>query len=147
MIYGPWDVDNDNDGVRDSVWIDAGLPVMIDKQGRLVKPLVAILAVDLDGRLNVNAHGTRELAGLGAGLAVTPPYNPATPLPPQRHRIRDESEPYTSWSGVRTGRNHARTRDRQQVRQSRRRWHVGSSRVGPAATATTSSPAAKTTST
>ncbi len=24
MIYGPWDVDNDSDGIRDSVWIDFG---------------------------------------------------------------------------------------------------------------------------
>ncbi len=63
MIYGPWDVDNDNDSRRDSVWVDVGLPVMMSPQGRLVKPLAAILCVDLDGRLNLNAHGTRELAG------------------------------------------------------------------------------------
>lgn len=61
MIYGPWDVDNDMDGVRDSVWLDFGAPVMMNKQGRLVKPLAAIMVVDLDGRLNVNAHSSRDI--------------------------------------------------------------------------------------
>lgn len=61
-IYGPWDVDNDLDGVRDSVWIDAGLPVMENTDGRLVKPLVAMLVVDMDGRLNLNAHGSEDVA-------------------------------------------------------------------------------------
>ncbi|BBO32191.1 hypothetical protein [Lacipirellula parvula] len=63
MIYGPWDVDNDNDGVRDSVWIDVGLPVMAGPNGKLVKPLVAMLIVDQDGKANVNAAGTCDLAG------------------------------------------------------------------------------------
>ena len=62
MIYGPWDVDNDLDGVRDSVWIDAGLPVMENSDGRLVKPLVSMLVVDMDGRLNLNAHGSEDIA-------------------------------------------------------------------------------------
>jgi len=62
MVYGPWDVDNDNDGVRDSVWLDVGLPVMSLPNGKRVKPLAALLVMDLDGRLNVNAHGTVELA-------------------------------------------------------------------------------------
>lgn len=56
----PWDVDNDNDGVRDSVWLDLGFPIQSTADGRLYKPLVAILCVDLDGRINVNAHGTLE---------------------------------------------------------------------------------------
>lgn len=62
MIYGPWDVDNDNDGVRDSIWIDFGAPIVAGPDGRMVKPLAAILCLDLDGRLNVNAHGSLELA-------------------------------------------------------------------------------------
>lgn len=64
MVYGPWDVDNDNDGRRDSVWVDFGAPVMMGPQGRLVKPLAAVLCLDMDGRLNLNAHGTSHLAGL-----------------------------------------------------------------------------------
>jgi hypothetical protein len=54
---GPWDVDNDNDGVPDSVWVDLGDPVQAAEDGTRYKPLYAFLIVDLDSRLNVNAHG------------------------------------------------------------------------------------------
>ncbi len=62
MVYGPWDVDNDNDGFRDSVWIDVGLPVMAGPNGKLVKPLAAMLIIDMDSRANANAAGTCDLA-------------------------------------------------------------------------------------
>jgi len=62
MVYGPWDVDNDNDGIRDSIWIDFGAPVMIGPEGKLVRPLAAILCIDLDGRPNVNVAGSLDLA-------------------------------------------------------------------------------------
>ena len=68
MIYGPWDVDNDNDGVRDSVWVDFGAPVRENSDGKLVKPLAAILVLDMDGRLNINAHGSRDIAADDHGL-------------------------------------------------------------------------------
>ena len=58
LITGPWDVDNDGDGIADSVWIDPGYEVRSTPDGRLYKPLVAILCVDMDGRLNLNAHGS-----------------------------------------------------------------------------------------
>ena len=51
------DVDNDGDGVADSVWLDIGLPVMRAADGRKFKPLVAYMVLDLDGRLNLNVHG------------------------------------------------------------------------------------------
>ena len=70
MVYGPWDVDNDNDGVRDSVWVDLGLPVMAGADGRMVKPLVSLLVIDMDGRLNVNAHGTADLADTERGTGI-----------------------------------------------------------------------------
>jgi hypothetical protein len=54
---GQWDVDNDGDGVPDSVWVDLGMPIRATADGHLYKPLFAILCVDLDGRLNLNAHG------------------------------------------------------------------------------------------
>ena len=69
-----WDVDNDGDGIPDSIWIDPDLPVQSMPDGRLCKPLVAILCVDLDGRLNVNAHG--NLAHTTATIAPT-----TVPLP------------------------------------------------------------------
>jgi hypothetical protein len=56
-IHGPWDVDNDGDGVTDSIWIDVGMnPVSMGNTQ--VQPLVAVMILDLDGRINLNAHGT-----------------------------------------------------------------------------------------
>lgn len=52
-------VDNDRGGIPDSDWVDLGFPVMTGADGRQVKPLFAILCVDLDGRLNVNFVGNR----------------------------------------------------------------------------------------
>ena len=57
-LDGPWDVDTDGDGITDAIWTDWGLPARSMPDGRVVKPLVAAKIVDLDGRLNVNAHGT-----------------------------------------------------------------------------------------
>ncbi|HIN54373.1 MAG TPA: hypothetical protein EYM79_08675, partial [Planctomycetes bacterium] len=55
----PWDIDNDGDGRPDSVWVDMGFPVQTDSSGRQYKPLFAILCADMDGRLNLNAHGNQ----------------------------------------------------------------------------------------
>lgn len=57
---GPWDVDNDNDGVPDSIWVDLGEPVQELGDGRMYKPLYAFLIEDMDGRLNLNAHGSAD---------------------------------------------------------------------------------------
>ncbi len=59
-IVGPWDVDNDNDGVPDSVWVDLGDPIQQTEDGTRYKTLYAILCIDLDSRLNVNAHGLAD---------------------------------------------------------------------------------------
>jgi len=42
---------------NDSIWIDMGLPSFVLPNGKRIKPLVAPLILDLDGRLNLNAHG------------------------------------------------------------------------------------------
>jgi hypothetical protein len=65
LLNGQWDVDNDGDGVQDSVWVDLGMPVRSTSDGRLYKPLFAILCTDLDGRLNLNAHGCVAQAAAG----------------------------------------------------------------------------------
>jgi len=44
-------------GPNDSIWIDAGFPVMIGPDGRRFKPLFAPLVLDLDNRINANVHG------------------------------------------------------------------------------------------
>jgi hypothetical protein len=67
---GQWDVDNDGDGIPDSNWMDLGAPVRATSDGRLYKPLYAVLCVDLDGRLNLNAHGCMAQAfGATSGTA------------------------------------------------------------------------------
>jgi hypothetical protein len=66
-----YDVDNDGDGVTDSIWVDAGLPVRTAADGRMYKPMVAILCVDLDGRLNVNAHGNVAQANGNYSAQIT----------------------------------------------------------------------------
>jgi hypothetical protein len=53
-------VDNDGDGVLDSGWLDVGLPPIVNAAGQTLYPRAAILITDLDGRLNVNAHGSRS---------------------------------------------------------------------------------------
>jgi len=52
-----WDVDNDGDGVPDSIWVDAGLDVQTASDGTKFKYLAAILCVDMDGKININANG------------------------------------------------------------------------------------------
>ncbi|MDG2183217.1 MAG: hypothetical protein P8L78_16120 [Mariniblastus sp.] len=52
------DVDSDNDGEKDAVFIDNGYELITDADGRRFKPRVAYKVVDLDGRLNLNAHGS-----------------------------------------------------------------------------------------
>src|SRR6185369_9833063 len=72
---------NDNDGSPDSIWVDLGMPVTTDAAGRMVKPLFAIMVVDLDGRVNLNAHGTfqsvltalPDLANVTTGPATSAP--------------------------------------------------------------------------
>jgi hypothetical protein len=56
-LNGIWDVDNDGDGVPDSVWVDPGLPVVTAADGKRYKRLVAILVKDMDGRADLNGHG------------------------------------------------------------------------------------------
>jgi hypothetical protein len=88
-INGPWDVDNDGDGVWDSIWIDPGLPLATAPDGRKMKRLVAIMIRDLDGRVHVNAQGHPEFAkdyarpdGAVAGpLAGSSPGTPFPDLP------------------------------------------------------------------
>ncbi len=57
LINGPWDVDNDNDGIPDSLWVDFNLPPVQAPDGRWIKPMIAPLIEDLDGKINVNAGG------------------------------------------------------------------------------------------
>lgn len=53
-----FDVDNDNDGITDSIWMDLDLPIMVRTSDNATYiPLVALLIQDLDSLLNLNAVG------------------------------------------------------------------------------------------
>jgi hypothetical protein len=75
LIAGPWDVDNDGDGVTDSVWIDPDLPLITGPNGKLLKALVAYSIEDFDSRLDLNATGNLTQVGSSA-LAPNTPNNP-----------------------------------------------------------------------
>lgn len=86
-----WDVDNDGDGQPDSVWVDLGFPVQRRPDGTLYKPLFAILVVDMDGKLNVNANGNLNQLVQDSQVNLDGPYagnnllvaagNPVAPIP------------------------------------------------------------------
>ena len=71
LTTGPWDVDNDGDGLADSVWIDLDMPLMTSPEGKLLKMLTSYYIVDLDSRLDLNAVGN-----LHQKTDLT--YNPST---------------------------------------------------------------------
>jgi hypothetical protein len=50
-------VDNLNNGSPDGVWIDIGLSTLSDREGTRFKPLVSYTVIDLDSKINLNAHG------------------------------------------------------------------------------------------
>jgi hypothetical protein len=54
-------VDNLNNGSPDGVWLDIGLPAQTSKDGTRFKPLVSYTVIDLDSRINLNAHGHQYL--------------------------------------------------------------------------------------
>ena len=98
---GQWDVDNDGDGVPDSVWVDLGVPVRATADGHLYKPLFAILCTDLDGRLNVNAHGCP------GQTVTTTPISGAASVWPSNHVFAGSVQPtdLPRRPGLFTGRN------------------------------------------
>jgi hypothetical protein len=57
-----YDVDNDGDGVTDSVWLDLGYPVQKRPAGKLYKPLFAFMVLGLNGRLPLNTAGNLQAA-------------------------------------------------------------------------------------
>ena len=63
-----YDVDNDGDGVPDSVWLDLGYSARADSTGRLYKPLFAFMVIGLNGRIPLNTAG--NLAGSAAAPVV-----------------------------------------------------------------------------
>ena len=91
LINGPWDVDNDGDGIADSLWVDFYLPEQTLADGTIIRPFVAPLIEDLDGRINLNRAGTWSQLTSGRFNGS----NPTTYVPrwPDPHRTRTSSQP------------------------------------------------------
>jgi hypothetical protein len=75
-------IDNDGDAFPDSGFIPLGLPVVRDAAGNSLTVKAAVLVVDLDGRLNLNTHGsssdvaTPEKSAFGGSSDLYPDFNP-----------------------------------------------------------------------
>jgi len=72
QITGPWDVDNDRDGIPDSVYINPGLPASYSPDGRMLRPLASLMIQDLDSRININTAGDRTQGLTGFDLSPNP---------------------------------------------------------------------------
>ena len=77
-----YDIDNDGDGITDSVWLDLGYPSLRDPRGLTFKPMFAFMVLGLNGRLPLNTAGNlqsrdfqRPLAGPPASFAEYYPQN------------------------------------------------------------------------
>lgn len=85
LTRGPWDVDNDGDGISDSIWTDINLPLMTSNEGKLLKVLAAFYINDMDGKLDINASGSQaqaDLASFEQRLSdIRFAYNSSYPLP------------------------------------------------------------------
>ncbi|MFM7070675.1 MAG: hypothetical protein ACKO38_02635 [Planctomycetota bacterium] len=80
-----WDVDNDGDGIPDSVWVDPGLPIVTSRDGRQYKRLYAVLVRDMDGRVNLNAMGAMAHSNPSyTNTNITDPRSPGLNLAPQK---------------------------------------------------------------
>jgi large repetitive protein len=55
-----YDVDNDGDGVTDSVWLDLGYPPKRSPGSQIFKPLFAFMIIGLNGRLPLNTAGNLQ---------------------------------------------------------------------------------------
>ncbi|MGC1723671.1 MAG: hypothetical protein WA746_32210, partial [Isosphaeraceae bacterium] len=77
-----FDVDNDADGVTDSVWLDLGYPAHPDSSGRLSKPLFAFLVIGLNGRIPLNSAGNLAATGATGATHATHLGNSVSELDP-----------------------------------------------------------------
>ena len=87
LTEGPWDVDNDGDGIADGIWLDIGLPLISTPRnpGVYYKPLVSYYVIDLDGRINVNTIGNTGQSppdGSARGMGLGPAELSSDLLPP-----------------------------------------------------------------
>ncbi|MGI5831683.1 MAG: hypothetical protein ACOX6D_04020 [Thermoguttaceae bacterium] len=116
-----WDVDNDNDGIRDGIWIPSGLPIRVDENGTPYATMFSFTVLDLDGRVNVNTAGNwdqlphwhvdcySELAILAAAETTSDTYSPwhpsnsSSPCPLPAETASDPNSPWYSFESLTAG--------------------------------------------
>jgi hypothetical protein len=70
--------DNDNDGVHDGWFFDPGFPTIRGEAGLPIRVDISCLILDMDGRLNVYAHGSiRDLVSFPSPLPFGSGYGTA----------------------------------------------------------------------
>ena len=70
--------DNDNDGVHDGWFFDPGFATIRGADGLPIRVDISCLILDMDGRLNVNAHGSiRDLVSFSSPLPFGSGYGTA----------------------------------------------------------------------
>ena len=83
-----YDVDNDGDGLRDSVWLDLGFPAQRDATGKLYKPMFSLMVLGTNGRLPLNTAGNlqgRLLANAPTDYSLYPIITPQAGDPTYNH--------------------------------------------------------------
>ena len=65
-----YDVDNDGDGINDSVWLDLGYAPKRNNEGQLYKPLFAFMVIGLNGRIPLNTAGNLQLRDADYGIPL-----------------------------------------------------------------------------
>jgi hypothetical protein len=76
-----YDVDNDGDGVTDSVWLDLGFPAQRDGRGLTFRPLFAFMVIGLNGRLPLNTVGNLQSRDFQTKTSTGMPNIPNTTAP------------------------------------------------------------------
>ncbi len=76
-----YDIDNDGDGLTDSVWLDLGFPVQRDARGLSFKPLFAFMVIGLNGRLPLNTVGNLQSRDFQVKTTTDTANPPKTPAP------------------------------------------------------------------
>ncbi len=89
-----YDIDNDGDGITDSVWLDLGYPVLRDSRGQAYKPLFAFMVLGLNGRLPLNTAGNlqsrdfQRVTSSATAAPSAPNPNPMNlPTPPNPNNL------------------------------------------------------------
>ncbi|HEY2251162.1 MAG TPA: hypothetical protein VGH74_08885, partial [Planctomycetaceae bacterium] len=81
-----YDVDNDQDGTREGIWLDLNYPVQVLLDGRKMIPLFSFTVIEADGLINLNTAGNQSWMPQASGLArpfygAAPGFATAGPFP------------------------------------------------------------------